>query len=53
MKPTRNSNNHQSKQGISNRPRPEIRDNLDSREREEQHIKGDDVTHNKKDHRSQ
>lgn len=29
--------------------RAEIRDNLDSREGEEQDTKGDDVTHNKKD----
>jgi hypothetical protein len=35
-----------------NKHRPEIRDDLDSREGEEQHYKGDDVTHNKKDHKS-
>jgi len=29
--------------------RPENKDDLDSREREEQHRKGDDVTHNKKE----
>jgi|KBSSwiStaDraftv2_1062776.scaffolds.fasta_scaffold1789816_2 hypothetical protein len=28
--------------------RPEIRDNLDSRKKEEQDFKGDDVTHNQK-----
>ena len=28
--------------------RPEIRDDLDSREGEEQEVKGDDITHNKK-----
>ena len=28
--------------------RPEIRDDLDSRENLEQHVKGDDITHNKK-----
>jgi hypothetical protein len=33
--------------------RPEIRDNLDSRKNEEQHFKGDDVTHNEKDHHNQ
>lgn len=38
-------NNHQPKQQM---PRPEIRDNLDSRKNEEQDFKGDDVTHNKK-----
>lgn len=31
--------------------RPEIRDNLDSRVNEEQDNKGDDVTHNRKEHR--
>ena len=49
MNNTRNQNTKQSKQGITNKPRPEIRDNLDSREGEEQLRKGDDVTHNKKD----
>jgi hypothetical protein len=49
MKGSRNSNNMQSKQQHGNRPRPEIRDNLDSREGEEQITKGDDITHNKKD----
>ena len=29
--------------------RPEIRDNLDSRKREEQDDKGDDTTHNEKE----
>ncbi len=33
----------------NNKPRPEIRDNLDSREGEEQQTKGNDVTHNKKE----
>lgn len=33
----------------NNKPRPEIRDDLDSREGEEQQTKGDDVTHNKKE----
>ena len=31
MKNTRNSQTHQSKQGISKKPRPEIRDDMDSR----------------------
>lgn len=31
------------------RPRPEIRDDIDSRKNEEQDTKGDDVTHNKKE----
>jgi hypothetical protein len=30
------------------KPRPENKDNLDSREGEEQRFKGDDITHNKK-----
>lgn len=33
--------------------RPENKDNLDSREGEEQLIKGDDVTHNKKEKHSE
>ena len=33
--------------------RPENKDNLDSREGEEQSDKGDDVTHNKKEKHSQ
>lgn len=32
------------------RNRPEIRDNLDHREGTEQEFKGDDVTHNTKEH---
>lgn len=32
-----------------NKRRPENKDNLDSRGSEEQHTKGDDVTHNHKD----
>ena len=48
MKNSRSQNNKQSKQGMTNKPRPEIRDNLDSREGEEQLTKGDDVTHNQK-----
>lgn len=34
------------------RARPENKDNLDHREGEEQDDKGDDVTHNKKEHRT-
>lgn len=34
--------------GITNKKRPEIRDNLDSREHLEQNQKGNDVTHNRK-----
>ncbi len=35
----------------TNKQRPEIRDNLDSRINEEQEFKGGDMTHNKKEHR--
>jgi hypothetical protein len=34
----------------ANKPRPEVRDNLDSRKNEEQDFKGDDSTHNVKPH---
>jgi hypothetical protein len=37
---------HQEKKMIK---RPENKDNLDSREGEEQDFKGDDITHNKKE----
>ena len=36
----------------ANKKRAENKDNLDSREGEEQNFKGDDVTHNKKDVKS-
>jgi hypothetical protein len=36
----------------TNKKRAENKDNLDSREGEEQQTKGDDVTHNRKEHRS-
>ena len=49
MKTAGSQDNRQSKQGLSHKPRPEIRDNLDSRENEEQEDKGSDTTHNKKD----
>jgi hypothetical protein len=37
----------------TNKHRPEIRDDLDSREDEEQDYKGDDVTHNRKPHHNE
>jgi hypothetical protein len=49
MKDSRSQNNNQSKQGMSHKPRPEVRDDLDSRSNEEQDDKGDDTTHNKKE----
>jgi hypothetical protein len=48
MKDSRSQNNMQSKQMVSHKPRPEIRDDLDSREGEEQMDKGSDTTHNEK-----
>jgi hypothetical protein len=49
MKTSRSTNNMQSKQGHSHKPRPEIRDDIDSRKNEEQMSKGSDRTHNRKD----
>lgn len=46
MKTSRNSHNKQSKQGVVNKPRPEIRDDLDSRENLELNDHGG---HNKKE----
>lgn len=46
MKGSRSQNNKQNKQFAGHLPRPEIRDNLDSRQGEEQDTKGDDITHN-------
>lgn len=52
MKTARSTNNMQSKQGRSHKPRPEIRDDMDSRNNEEQDWKGTDTTHNKKESHS-
>lgn len=52
MKDSRSQTNMQNKQMTGHRPRPENRDDLDSRKNEEQDTKGDDVTHNQKDTRS-
>jgi len=52
MKDSRSQNNQQNKQGQSHKPRPEVRDDLDSRSNEEQDTKGDDITHNNKDTKS-
>jgi hypothetical protein len=41
MKPTRSNNNRQGKQGLVSKPRPEIRDNLDSRSRIQGRFVGD------------
>jgi hypothetical protein len=49
MKNVRNNLSRQNKQGMSRVPKPEIRDNLDSRVNEEQDDKGNDTTHNHKE----
>jgi hypothetical protein len=49
MKGSRSQTNMQNKQMMGHRPKPENRDDLDSRSNEEQDIKGDDVTHNDKE----
>lgn len=48
MKPSRSETTKQNKQGLSHSPRPEIRDNLDSREKLEQYKNGDGITHHEK-----
>ena len=52
MKTSRSQTNKQSKQGMTHTPKPEIRDDLDSRKNEEQEVKGDDVTNNKQETRN-
>ncbi|MBB1285019.1 hypothetical protein HRH25_11605 [Flavisolibacter sp. BT320] len=42
----------QNKSMASHRPRPENKDDLDSRKNEEQDTKGSDVTHNEKQKRN-
>ena len=46
----KSNNPHQSKPQATqpNQKPPENKDNLDSRKNEEQRIKGDDITHNRK-----
>jgi hypothetical protein len=41
MKTSRSTETRQSKQGISRKPRPEIRDDIDSRKRKEAGYTGD------------
>jgi hypothetical protein len=52
MKNNKNQSSGQKIQFNTNRRRPENKDNLDSREGEEQLFKGDDVTHNQKAHKN-
>lgn len=41
MKSSRSSNSRQNKQGFNQKPRPEIRDDLDSRSQKEEGFVGD------------
>lgn len=52
MKGSRSQTNMQNKQMAGHRPKPDTRDDLDSRSNEEQDNKGDDVTHNEKEKKS-
>jgi hypothetical protein len=52
MKTSRNTTNKQSKQGNSKKPRPEIRDDMDSRERKENGFKKDKKKPAKKEKKS-
>jgi len=51
----KNVNNQANKniQFSNNKRRPENKDNLDSRMSEEQEFKGNDTTHNRKEHHNQ
>jgi hypothetical protein len=53
MKNVPQKNPKQNIQFNTNKHRPENKDNLDSREGEEQLTKGTDVTHNKKEKKSE
>ena len=48
MNKTTNQNPNQAQKMNNNKSRAENKDDLDSREGEEQLTKGDDITHNKK-----
>ena len=52
MNKTTNQNPNQAQKMNNNKSRAENKDNLDSREGEEQLTKGSDITHNKKDTKS-
>ncbi|MGZ5190331.1 MAG: hypothetical protein ACXWCZ_04880 [Flavisolibacter sp.] len=49
MKGSRSQNTKQSKSAPGHLPIPQNKDNLDSREGEEQDVKGDGFTHNRKE----
>jgi hypothetical protein len=53
MKNSKPQNTRPNGQLNNNKHRPENKDNLDSREGEEQQFKGDDITHNKREHKSE
>ena len=53
MKNMQSKNPKQNIQFNTNKHRPENKDDLDSREGEEQLIKGNDITHNKKERQSE
>jgi hypothetical protein len=53
MKNTKPQNTKHNTQFNANKHRPENKDDLDSREGEEQQFKGDDITHNRKETKSQ
>ncbi len=53
MKNIPNQTKKENIQFNTNKHRPENKDNLDSRKNEEQEFKGDDTTHNKKDHQNE
>jgi len=52
MKDARGQNTRQNKSEPGHRPQPQNKDNLDSRENLEQDDKGGDVTHNRKEMKS-
>lgn len=52
MKGSRSQNTRQNKSEPGHRPLPQNKDDLDSRKNEEQDTKGNDVTNNKKEVRS-
>ncbi|MBC7389330.1 MAG: hypothetical protein H7329_08980 [Opitutaceae bacterium] len=47
------NNNINHNQSFSHKSRPENKDNLDSREREEQKVNGSHITHNKKEKKNE
>ncbi len=50
MKTKNTTTSNSQLRSTKNRTAPDVRDNLDSRKKEEQHSKGDDITHNRKPH---